>query len=62
MTESKPIANADVPEIEITDAMIEAGALAAAGYSKDFDTPESIAVEIFEAMIAVSPRAGEFQK
>ena len=52
---SEGIANADGSEIEVTPAMIEAGAEAFAGYDSRFEGPEDIVGEIFIAMFSASP-------
>ena len=49
---SKGIASADVPEIEVTPEMIEAGASEVASYNPEEMTSEAAAVEVFLAMWA----------
>lgn len=49
------IANATVPEIEITPEMIEAGTLELAGFNQDFESDEDAVCRIYRAMVAVSP-------
>ncbi|WP_422373657.1 hypothetical protein [Hoeflea sp.] len=57
MTDSdKPSGDRPANEIEVTPEMIEAGALSMSGYDPDFDTLESISLEIFRAMIVASPK------
>ena len=41
----------DVPEIEVTPEMIEAGTLQLARFNSDFDTPEDAVRWIYEAMV-----------
>jgi len=54
MTETK--------EIEVTDAMLAAGAEVMAGYDPAFDTLESIAHEVFMAMSKASRAGSEAQE
>jgi hypothetical protein len=42
-------------EIEITEEMIEAGALAGARYSPEWETPYTAAERIFRAMAVLEP-------
>lgn len=44
----------DIPEIEITPEMIEAGAALLAGFSPLEDDPTEMACDVFEAMWAKS--------
>ena len=52
------IANTDVPEIEVTPEMIEAGTLAFVAYDYRFEPAEAAAVKVFQAMVAVSSELG----
>ena len=49
------VANVDVSETEITPEMIEAGAAAFSEYDPMFDNSESMAIEIFRAMVKANP-------
>ena len=48
------IANVDVPEIEITPEMIEAGALAFSAYDSRFEPIEVAALRVFQSMVEAS--------
>ena len=51
------IVNADVPEIEVTPAMIEAGEMEYYGKSRKFYGANEIVTDIFRAMVAASKEA-----
>ena len=53
---SEGIVNADISEIEVTPKMIEAGVMSLLDYDPDFSNEEDTAVEIFKAMLRLSPR------
>lgn len=48
---SECIASVDEIEIEITPAMIEAGAIAVSLYNLEIDTAEDRAIAVFQAMM-----------
>ena len=47
---SEGIANATVPEIEVTPEMIEAGCREFVGFDSQLDVPEDVVREIYSAM------------
>jgi len=56
---SKDIANVDLPEIEITAEVIEAGVLAFSSYDCRFEPCEAAVVRVFRSILeTASPKIG----